>query len=363
VLVYCKKEKEMACSWQKGLLLLCIVHGIILLGVFGFFLNNNAAIKTQYRTAKKIEIAQREEDWSVELLQSTNASYLATARELYTTRSLVLEETCPDTLWPATPVPSVPVVDPMNVMLVSTFGRKLAALQPVGVANRVEYCALQGCSFRLDTESGAVCPRVGGWLKITALQAAMAATPIGTPEVTHFIWLDADLLFMNFHFRLTDLIARYPDKELLTSMNHGGINTGVMVLRNNEWAREFLNRVWSREDLADHKYWEQEAIKQLLESDPSIAAKTKLVDGLFPSDNTVKGYFRRSMKTRPYFFIHLFGRCGLAAERSNCNSEYRQWGIRADRFALIERLERLSRQAVRDLHLWQSRAQTCVLST
>ena len=58
--------------------------------------------------------------------------------------------------------------------------------------------------------------------------------------------LDADAVVLDFGLRIEELGARYPAADVLASadIRMGLINTGVLVLRNTPWLRQFLHYWW-----------------------------------------------------------------------------------------------------------------------
>lgn len=89
------------------------------------------------------------------------------------------------------------------------------------------------------------------------------------------LWVDADALFMRFS---PDIRTEIIDGKDLLLVNHevrrplqpGATlcldvpNTGVMLLRNTDWTRSFLDAVWEKTDLIDHRFWENAAVHALM---------------------------------------------------------------------------------------------------
>lgn len=60
----------------------------------------------------------------------------------------------------------------------------------------------------------------------------------------YLVWMDADAVPLNMSFRFEKLAASYPQAHILASKDSSSmINTGVMIVKNSEWALEFL-RDW-----------------------------------------------------------------------------------------------------------------------
>ena len=60
----------------------------------------------------------------------------------------------------------------------------------------------------------------------------------------YLIWMDADAVPLNMSLRLEQLAAAHPQAHILASKDSSSmINTGVMIIKNSEWALKFL-RDW-----------------------------------------------------------------------------------------------------------------------
>jgi hypothetical protein len=84
------------------------------------------------------------------------------------------------------------------------------------------------------------------------------------------LWVDADAVFLRYDVDVRSVIkARkdlylvehaIPEQEKLVRVP----NTGVMLLRNSEWTRAFLDRIWRMAEYAEHKWWENAAVVKAL---------------------------------------------------------------------------------------------------
>lgn len=85
-------------------------------------------------------------------------------------------------------------------------------------------------------------------------------------------WLDADAIFMRYDQGLEGLIE--PGKDLYM-VNHpvpdydmigrkDTPNAGVMLLRNCEWTRDLLQRLWDFEEYVRHPWWENAALLDMM---------------------------------------------------------------------------------------------------
>ena len=94
------------------------------------------------------------------------------------------------------------------------------------------------------------------WFKIEALLKQQNNTK-------HTLWMDADSVIVNTNFKIESLIKT--NKYLYISKDMHSINTGVMLIANNEYMKNFLSEVWEQEDTINHCWWEQKAMINLLE--------------------------------------------------------------------------------------------------
>ena len=97
------------------------------------------------------------------------------------------------------------------------------------------------------------------WEKIPMLRKYLS-------DYDWLMWIDADAMVMNHRVKIEDLIAKCPlDTDLIISSDLHGLNAGVFLLRNRQWARDFLQSVdESKPEFISHRYPEQEAMNAIL---------------------------------------------------------------------------------------------------
>lgn len=150
------------------------------------------------------------------------------------------------------------------------------------------YADRHGFDLHLHTEPFAH-SRPTPWSKIPILRGLLE-------RYETVVWLDSDLVIMDPR---PDLGSLLPPGRFLGLVEHktneGAMpNSGVLVLRAGDPAREFLDQVWAQEDLIEHQWWENAAICRLLgyELAPSVRLgnptpllkdHTALLDGRFNS--------------------------------------------------------------------------------
>jgi hypothetical protein len=108
------------------------------------------------------------------------------------------------------------------------------------------------------------------WNKVQILlQALDQPTMEGTEAIEYAVWIDTDLIFLDFGLQLEGLLAEHSTFDMIFSadpvMANGVVNSGCVVARNTPWTRNFLRRWWSRFDrtqgMDQHAFsrlWEEE---------------------------------------------------------------------------------------------------------
>lgn len=82
-------------------------------------------------------------------------------------------------------------------------------------------------------------------------------------ESKYLMWIDADTIILNSGYDLINLIE--PNKYIYICKDYNNINTGVFILKNNNFTKDLLKKIWSMEEYVDHHWWEQGAFIKLVE--------------------------------------------------------------------------------------------------
>ena len=68
----------------------------------------------------------------------------------------------------------------------------------------------------------------------------------------YVVWLDADLIVLDWTLRFESLVAAHPDADIIISAERhaetGVANTGCFIVRNSPWSRAFLSAWWTTYD-------------------------------------------------------------------------------------------------------------------
>jgi len=141
----------------------------------------------------------------------------------------------------------VPPVELWNGMVLLSGGDRNAALTDRVVANHAAFAARNGYAYWWYRGS-LVKPLEWQpyWHKIAMLRRAL----VRFPTATAFAWIDDDIVLTNFAAEdMLQSALRQSNASLLATRdpaNWVALNTGVLLLRNDEAGRETLEEVWKR---------------------------------------------------------------------------------------------------------------------
>ena len=121
--------------------------------------------------------------------------------------------------------------------------------------NKAAYCERHGYRFHAYTESLDT-SRPIPWSKVLIILEIME-----DPDCEWVFWTDADSLIMNSKIKLKYFLDdRY---DMIVASDFNGINTGQFFIRNCKWSKDFLARVYAKEEFINNGWWEQAAIIDL----------------------------------------------------------------------------------------------------
>ena len=81
--------------------------------------------------------------------------------------------------------------------------------------------------------------RPASWSKILAVKHYLK-------DVDWVMWLDADTIITNPDIRLESLLPRSASgPDFVITVDGGGYNAGIWLMRRSEWSMAFLDRWWS----------------------------------------------------------------------------------------------------------------------
>jgi hypothetical protein len=146
-----------------------------------------------------------------------------------------------------------------KICVVSHFTENLREVGNLSVKNKQEYCNAHGYDFIY--ENSRLSDRHPAWDKVKLLLELLNDK---SKNYDYFVWMDNDAFINNSQLRFDILCSNFNESSLLICSephikdleylnndldynlldNLRIVNTGVFILKNNEWSRNFLQKVW-----------------------------------------------------------------------------------------------------------------------
>ena len=151
-----------------------------------------------------------------------------------------------------------------RICLITAHDSRFEALARLSGPRMTAICEAQ--DYELRSIKVDDCSRKGGWLKIGPIRQALEE------QFDWLLWVDADALFLRAD---EDIRAEIRDDVDIQMALHepqpksrheelsAHFNTGVMLIRRCDWARDFFARVWDKGQIA-HRWHDQATILLLL---------------------------------------------------------------------------------------------------
>jgi galactosyl transferase GMA12/MNN10 family len=144
-----------------------------------------------------------------------------------------------------------------------------AALLEISRPTFADYARRHGYELITSTESDPARPPA--WAKVPMLREAV-------DDYERVLWIDADAVIVDGE---SDIAAELePERDLALVRHRRGDesipNTGVMLMRGGDFARELLDALWASKRFVHHPWWENAALLDLFgydlpgELDPSL---------------------------------------------------------------------------------------------
>jgi hypothetical protein len=91
-------------------------------------------------------------------------------------------------------------------------------------------------------------PKDQRWNKVKILELLVESSLAAGDESHLLVWMDSDLVVLDWRLRLQDVAAAHPAADLLVSQDvdplNGMVNTGCMIVRCTQWSLAFLRQWW-----------------------------------------------------------------------------------------------------------------------
>lgn len=172
------------------------------------------------------------------------------------------------------------------------------------------YCEKQGYTY-IQYNDILDQSRPASWSKIPIVKRHLN-------EFDWIMWIDADAIFFNHDTRIEERIDetanlvlgkacgdQWIDNSLADYVNQ---NMGCFIIRGKcEWSVNLLDRIYSKTNRIDHKWWETQALSDIiLENDSAINSKIRILN-----QHLINGYEHRLYSyfdfSTDQFIIHYAG--------------------------------------------------------
>lgn len=146
---------------------------------------------------------------------------------------------------------------PLKLCIVSSYTDNIINVANITKPNKEEYC--QKHNYELCINNTRLSLRHPGWDKIKLILKQM-----DTNNCDYFIWIDNDAYITNQSLRFDFICNNYSDKNFIICSEDGFngdfldetidfnnlenlrlINTGVFIIKNNAWSKQFLQDIWN----------------------------------------------------------------------------------------------------------------------
>lgn len=113
------------------------------------------------------------------------------------------------------------------------------------------YCQAHGYDY-IDDDTVYDNTRPIPWSKILLVQKYLS-------RYDYIVWIDADAMIMDNKQKLEDKIALMENKDIMCLEHYQDINTGVLFIKNTEYSKNFLTRLYAKGEFINSPNWEQDA--------------------------------------------------------------------------------------------------------
>lgn len=131
------------------------------------------------------------------------------------------------------------------------------------IANKLRYARFRGYDLHIHGSTSLQNGLPPSWSKIKLIRRYLL-------DYDYVVWVDADVLFMNFTRRFEDILLLQPFAEVLLASDSNGINCGVMIFRSTSRVMSLLDTVWHYEGDKHHIWQEQHALADILAKRPQF---------------------------------------------------------------------------------------------
>ena len=186
-----------------------------------------------------------------------------------------------------------------------TVGEEYKRITKYGRKSKVLYCERHGYDF-FDSDDFFDRSRSPAWSKIKILEHYLDEMDGLFSKYDYVWWIDGDTLIMNDEIKLEERISSLTDgKDITMAKDFKLINSGVMIIRNTKWSRNFMRTIYDQIQFLNHSNWEQAAIIDLLEKNISDSKNHIKILELY-QQNRINSYWY-SYYFHDCFILHFAG--------------------------------------------------------
>lgn len=142
-----------------------------------------------------------------------------------------------------------------SVCMTTYFDKNFGELGKICLKSMEKYAEKHGFDIKLF--NNIMINRPPAWTKIFIVRKLFN----NSKNYDFILWVDSDALFVRFNEDIRREIQHNKDFYLV---KHDGPNTGLFLIRNSEWSKNFLKDTWNFKKYIYHNLWENAAINDLL---------------------------------------------------------------------------------------------------
>ena len=143
--------------------------------------------------------------------------------------------------------------------IITAYNKRFEELANINIPIIKNYCGYYGYEYQIYKIPEDY-SRPAPWAKIEYLLKEINSKPN-----YYTFWIDSDAVILRHDIDLWSFIE--PEKYIYLSKDLNNINTGVIIVKNNNLVKEFLEKAWTLTEYINHAWWEQASIIDLVDKD------------------------------------------------------------------------------------------------
>ena len=199
------------------------------------------------------------------------------------------------------------IKNPLKIAVCSmTVGEEYKEITKYPRKTKLLYCEKHGYDF-FDSDDFFDNSRAPAWSKINILLYYLNLYTDLFPTYDYIWWIDGDTFIMNDETKLEDFInsSLTLGKDITMAQDWKLPNTGVLIIKNTEWTRNFLRASYDQTQFLTHANWEQAAILDMHEKNISDSQNhINILPVIY--QNTINSYWY-SYDYNSCFILHFPG--------------------------------------------------------